>query len=184
MSESAVATRYAEAFCGLAHERDVLAEAVGALESLREPLEPAVERIFANPQVSAERRHEVLDRLLPDAGEEDTVGSLVRRFCKLLIDKDRFRHFASIVRACRDQADRLTGRKRARVEVPYRLDETGRERLRGRLGGMFDAEIVLDETVDPQLEAGLRVQVDDILIDHDVRSQLDRMRERFHFPSH
>lgn len=182
MSESAVATRYAEAFCDLARERGVLEEAVGTLESLREPLEPAITRIFANPQVSPERRHEVLDRLLPEV-EEDPVGSLVRRFCKLLIDKDRFRHFPAIVRACRTQADRLSGRKRARVEVPYRLDETGRERLRGSLGRMFDAEVVLDETVDPQLEAGLRVQVDDILIDHDVRSQLETLRERFRSPS-
>ncbi len=179
MSESTVATRYAEAFCDLAHERDVLEQAVEALESLREPLDPAITRIFGNPQVSPERRHEVLDRLLPEPADDDSVGSLVRRFCKLLIDKDRFRHFPAIVRACRDEADRLLGRKRARVDTPYRLDDSSRERLRERLGGMFDADIVLDETVDPGLGAGVRVQVDDVLIDHDVRSQLNGLRERF-----
>lgn len=177
MSESTVARRYAEAFCELARDRGVLEEAVEALEALDEPLAPALETLFGNPELPVERRQAMLDRVLPD--DDEPVSSLVRRFCKLLLDKGRFGLFSTVVRACRAEADRMMGRKRARVETPYTLDESRQQTLRDRLGGMFDAEVVLDQHINPELEAGLRVQIDDYLIDHDVQSQLNRLRERF-----
>lgn len=180
MSVSVLAKRYARAFCELAHEKGDLEEAVESLEALEEAFEPALDVIFSNPDVSLAERQDLLDRAFQEQEDQsDQTFQLIRRFCKLLVDKRRFRLFDEIVEACRNEADRILGRKRARVETPYELNGDRRNRLKSQLARKFDADILLQEDISEDLLAGLRIQVDDYLMDYSVKNQLEELYGKF-----
>ncbi|MFB6346391.1 MAG: ATP synthase F1 subunit delta [bacterium] len=180
MSVSVLAQRYARAFCELTHDEGNLDEAVDGLESLKEAFEPALDVIFSNPDISLEERHDLIDRAFSSQQDQsDPTFELIRRFCKLLVDKNRFRYFDEIVEGCREEADRILGRKRATVETPYELDENRRSRLKSKLAGQFDADVLLQQDISPELLAGLRIQVDDYLMDYSIQNQLEELYGQF-----
>lgn len=180
MSTSALADRYARAFCDLVHEKGDLEEALDALDVLSEAFEPALDVIFSNPDVSVEERHDLIDRVFEtQSGSSNETFQLVRRFCKLLVDKGRFKLFDEIVDSCHDQADRILGRKRAHVETPFELDDAQANRLNQQLARQFDADILLEQQQSPELLAGLRIQVDDYLMDYSIKDQLEDLYGKF-----
>lgn len=179
MSVAELANRYAEAFCGIAHSNGKLDEAVSSLESLSEALEPAREIIFANPEVTDEERHEVLDKVFQSVEGDEEVVSLIERFCRLLVDKDRIRFLSAITQACRDEADQIQNRKRASVRTAYKLDDQRKQALKRQLSQRFDADVLLEEEMDPDLIAGLQIQIEDYLMDHTVRKQIEDFYEKF-----
>ena len=178
MSNTALAKRYAEAFCRLAHDHDVLEGSLEFLEVLAEAFEPSLDVIFSNPDVSEDERHDVVDKAFEAQSEDGEVFRLVRNFCKLLVDKNRFRFLDEIVDACREESDRLLNRKRARVETPYELGGDQKERLTRQLAERFGADIHLEEEISEQLMAGLRIQVDDYLMNYSIQNDLDDLYGR------
>lgn len=173
MSVTLVADRYAGALCDLVDEED-LDDLVEALHSLHDAFEPVMERVFRNPNVSEDKQLDLIENVF-----EGQDSDLLRRFCKLLVRKNRFRYFGAIVDACEDEVDRRLGRKPARVESAFDLDEPQRGSIRDQLGQLFDADIVIDEENTPELLAGLRVKIDDYLMDYSVEQQLEELRSRF-----
>lgn len=180
MSVTDLANRYAESFCDIAQDQGELDEAVDSLKNLAEAIEPARDVIFANPEVSTEEQHQVLDRVFDKIGDtNDSLLSLIERFCRLLIDKNRIQYLSEIADASRDEADQLQNRKRASVRTPYSLDQARKKSLRKKLGSQFDADILLEEQVDPDLIAGLQIQIEDYLMDHTVRNKIEKFYEKF-----
>lgn len=179
MSKTALTKRYAQAFCGLAHDKGNLEDALEVLEALADAFEPALGVIFSNPDVSHEERHELIDKAFSVPSDRNETVELARKFCKLLVDKNRFRYFRAIVDACRDEADRLLGRKRAHVETPYELGDPQKSRLNQQLANQFDADVLLEQEVSEDLLAGLRIQVDDYLMNYSIRNQLEEFYGKF-----
>jgi F-type H+-transporting ATPase subunit delta len=180
MSNTALAQRYAQAFCELAHDKGDLEEALDALDVLLEAFEPALDVIFSNPDVSHEERHELLNKAFetqPDSS--DPTMQVVENFCKLLVDKNRFMIFDEIVEACHDCADIILNRKRAKVETPFELDSAQQDQLNRKLAKQFDADILLEQDVSPELLAGLRIQVDDYLMNYSIKDQLNDLYGKF-----
>lgn len=173
MSVELIADRYAGAICDLVND-DELDELLTALRSLEECFQPVMDEVFTNPNVSDKRRLELFDRIF-----EKQDAEYLKRFCKLLVRKNRFRYFGEIVDACEDHVNHRLGRKPARVKTAFDLSESHRESIRTQLGELFDADIMLDEETAPQLLAGLRVKIDDYLMDYTVSRQLDELRSRF-----
>lgn len=172
MSVEVMASRYAGAVCDLVDDED-LDEFVESLRALHGVFEPVMETVFGNPNVSEDRQLRLIDRLF-----EDQSAPVIQRFCKLLIRKNRFQYFGEIVDACATEANRRLGRKPARVETPFELGDARKVDIREQLGELFDADIVIDEENTPELLAGLRVKIDDYLMDYSVGRQLDELRSR------
>jgi len=173
VSVELVSSRYAGAVCDLVDDGQ-LEELLEALRTVENQFQPVMGEGFTNPNVSDEKRIELIDRVF-----ENQDADLLERFCKLLVHKNRFRYLGSIVDACEEEVNRRLGRKPARVESAFNLDEPHRESIRKQLGNLFDADIILDEETTPQLLAGLRVKIDDYLMDYTVSRQLEELRSRF-----
>lgn len=174
MSVNLMADRYASAFCELAAQQNTLDESVQALERVAERFKPAMQPIFKNPEVSQERRLNVVERVM-----EGQDAPLIRRFLLLLVEKDRFQYLDEIVDACERKADQLKNRKHARIRSAFPLDDEQRRRLRETLGNRFNANIILDEEQDPDLIGGIQVRIEDYLMDHSMTRQLQRLHRRF-----
>ncbi len=175
-SNAAVARRYARALVELCDERSEQGPARAAVERLAAVFEAVPESVdhLANPTVRGADRRALLDELLKHAGVDGTVAN----FCRLLLDKGRFRAFAEISAAFVALLDERVGRIQAHVDSAVPLNDEVKQRLRAVLGKALGREVDLSTSVDADLIGGLRVRVGNTIYDTSVRNHLERLRAR------
>ena len=66
----------------------------------------------------------------------------------------------------------------ATVHTARPLDDEVRKRVTEALGRQYDAQVHLDEVVEPDLVGGMRIEIGDDVIDGTVQSRLDDARRR------
>jgi F-type H+-transporting ATPase subunit delta len=71
------------------------------------------------------------------------------------------------------------GRVEARVVGAAPLEPATFERVREMLRAMSGKDVVLQEETDPALLGGIMVELEDKIYDGTIRTQLEKMKERF-----
>ena len=156
------------------------AEADGQLDEVEDELfrfqrivdgEPALRAALTNRNLPAERKRELLHRLLEGKAAAVTLALVERavlhprgRTIERVLDE--FTQFAA------QRRERLI----ARVTTAVPLTEEQQERLAGALAREFGHEVRLQLVVDPQILGGITVRVGDELLDASVLRQLDGAR--------
>jgi F-type H+-transporting ATPase subunit delta len=135
--------------------------------------DPEVARVFAGPQ-ARDRKRELLARLAESAGGPPEL----RNFLLLVADHDRIGHVGAI-RAVFDQlVDRSRGITRARVRTAAPLNDTTVEQLKRVFGERTGKEVVPQIAVEPELVAGVIVEVDGKVYDGSLRTQLAKLHRQ------
>jgi F-type H+-transporting ATPase subunit delta len=172
-SSNLVLQRYATAL----HE---LATAAGTVErveadllalSARIAADPATGRKLASPRLTREAKRELLKSLLSAGGND-----LVRRTVMLLTDKGRAAAVPELAAVFTRVSMTAAGRAQGLVHTPAPLDAATKTSLEQKLGALTGQTVTLQESVEPELVAGLRVVVGSRMIDGTVKTRLERMR--------
>jgi len=81
------------------------------------------------------------------------------------------------------QATKPENHDRAESHADYAgaalLDEKAKKNLEQMLFQIFKKKVILEVSVHPELIAGLMIQAGDMVLDHSLKSQLNRMKLRF-----
>ena len=101
----------------------------------------------------------------------------VMNFMKLLIDKGRFVSFFQIVKAFVKAYNEEYRIAVALVRSAQELDEKQCAALKALLEQKLSKTVELQVLVDPSLLAGIRVKVDDLVIDNSAAMRLNKMKE-------
>ena len=173
----ATAKSYARALFELARERNQV-DAIGTdlarvadLMSEQAPLREFLSR----PWVSAAAKRGAAAELAQRLG----VSPLMRDFLSLLAVRNRTDHVPAIDVAYRRMVDEAVGRVRVKVRTAIALTDAERNAIRARLGRVLHArELVIEETVDPQLLGGFVAEVGSTILDGSLDTQLAHMRDR------
>jgi len=171
-----IARRYALALIDAAQQDDVvdsLLEELGEIQ--RDVLKafPRFAQVFASARVSPSKK----DKLLLDVFEQ-RASSLVLRFLRVLNRHERLGLFDVVVREARLLWDRRNKRIPVRVHSAVSLGETQLTVLRERLARLTGATPILQVSIDPDLIAGLVVQIGDQRYDLSVKTRLAQLRQR------
>ena len=173
---STVALTYARSLLELADERgevEPVANDMGALKQILEE-NPVFADFLRDPGISSEERQSVLDKMFGD----DTQP-LVKRFLKLMNDRDRLGELPAVVDAFEYLLDQKLGKIEVDVTVAQKLSDDELEHVRGRVGETLGGkEAVVHQYVDESIIGGMILRVGDKVVDASVRRQLDAMRER------
>lgn len=172
-----VADEYAEAALALAEEQgvtdrfyDELHQVVSFLQS-----DPALGDFMSSPVVDRERRKEILDKAL-----RGRVHDLVLNTVLVLNDKGR----AGLVPLVHERFRLLLEQKRNEVDVyvtsAVPLTDAHRNRLSEMVQSRLGRRARFMEKVDPRVIAGLRIQVDDFLLDDTAERHLSGIRSKLH----
>ncbi len=174
MPEIGIARRYAAALFATANSRSLVDKVEADLKAIVELLgqNRALRAFMHSPQVLEERRREMLHKAL---GER--VDKLVLHFLLLLIKKSRFDHLDEIAVAFSALADEHRGVVRSRVTTVIELSPEMQERLQQRLAAITGKQVVLACDVEPALIGGVKVVLDDQLLDGSVSRALERLHE-------
>jgi F-type H+-transporting ATPase subunit delta len=166
-----VARVYAQALLDVAADRgDALGEQFNAfLQLLR--AQPDLRRFLESPAIAADHKLAALEAL---RGQLD--DTLVDFLC-VVVSKQRVAELDEIGAAYAELADSAAGRVLVRVASAVPLSAAQQQKLDATLRQKLQRDPVLDTQVQPELIAGLVVQVGDRVYDGTLRSWLQRLRK-------
>jgi len=173
VKSGSVALRYATALFELARER-------GALDAVSADVERAA-RVAADPErgawlvdarISAATKRERIERLAAD------MHPLTANFLRLLADKRRLEVLAELRPAFRRCLLAERNSAEGVVESAHPLDAEQVNALSSSLSGLLGKRVELEPRVRPELLAGVRVIVDNKLIDQSAAGRLEGLAAR------
>ncbi|MCP4593184.1 MAG: ATP synthase F1 subunit delta [bacterium] len=172
----AIADEYAGAALVLAERHGVADDYLAELEDFVRYLgtDAAFESFMESPAVDEERRREVLERVF-----RGRMNDLLLNTILVLNGKGRSDLLALFGERFRRALEQRRGEVEVRVTSAHPLSETLRERLTQVLTEHTGRKPRLVEQVDPATIAGVKVQIEDELLDNSAASHLRRMREAF-----
>ncbi|MBE3576607.1 MAG: ATP synthase F1 subunit delta [Limnochordales bacterium] len=174
MKEVRLAKQYARALVEAARARGLLERVEQDLESFVGTLAIEEWRLFlADIRIPLEQRMQVLERVFGPH-----VDSLTLSFLKLVLRHRRQRLLPTIASVYRQMA--VEARQEVEAEIysarPLGADEL--EQIRGGLESFTGRRVRLRPVVDHSLLGGVRVQIEDLIIDGSVRSRLRQLEEK------
>jgi F-type H+-transporting ATPase subunit delta len=171
-----IARRFAEALISAAEKDGAVDPVLDELDEIQRDVLKAFPRfaqLLASRRVSAPRK----DKVLVDVFE-NRASSLVTRFLRVLNRHDRLDILQVVVREARAAWERRNRRIPIEVRSAVPLDENQLQALRDRLSKLTGANPILKVSIDPDLIAGLVVQVGDLRYDASAKSRLAQLRQR------
>ena len=173
MRDIRVAKPYARALYEAAVEQNVLADIVADIDYLQELAEGSEEfaQLITSPILSPQFKSETFEQIFTDATHPLTIN-----FLKLLALKQRERYLTAIMDVFSAIVDETAGRLVAKVTTAVALTPEQEVQLVQHLGAYSGKQVRLESTIDPEIQGGFIVQLDDTVFDASVAAQLQRLR--------
>lgn len=175
--EAQVAGRYAEAVFGVLQERGLLDQGLDDLRRAARILEAAPDLRVAlqHPELPALAKRQLLEQVL--AGE---VSPAILDFLSLLAGRRRFTLLPYVIPALQRLADDARHLLPVQATSAVALTDDEQARLSVALARRTGRRIRLSTRVDPEVVAGVRLRLDDSVIDGTARWRLEEMRRTVH----
>ena len=167
----AVTRRYTEALFELAQKKGALDDVQKDVDRLGDELaRPSVGAYLFDTRVPIGERRTKLQPLL------DQMHKLTSDFVSLIFDKRREEVLRGLKSAFHQRRLLLDRAAEGIVESAQPLSDDDVERLAGALSKKLDKTVRLENRVNSELIAGVRVTADNRMIDYSARGRLDRLR--------
>jgi F-type H+-transporting ATPase subunit delta len=167
---------YAEALLAAADKRNAAQEVLQEFDALIHDLfrrDPELETFFGSSAVGRDRKKALIEKALEGRAHEVFVNFLL-----VLNQHERLDMLRAIHAAYRELFDKRAGRIHVQVKSAVPLPADQAESLRQEIRAKFAKEPVLDIQVDPDLIAGMVVQIGDWKLDSSIQSRLRSIREQ------
>jgi F-type H+-transporting ATPase subunit delta len=174
MRGDAVARRYARALFELADEQgtvDAVGEALATLAGFL--ADDRVARVLTGPVPRAEK-----ERLVRALAENVAAPAVLRDLLLLLSERARLPHLGAIRTVFDTLVDRRRGRVRAAVRSATPLSADLLQQVTRVFSELTRKQVLADVTVDPELLAGIVVEVEGRVYDGSLRTQLAKLRQQ------
>lgn len=130
--------------------------------------------LVVNPAIHWEQKAAILDEL----AERLKLEPLLRRFMRLVAEKERLDHLQAIADGFQAMVDEQRGLITAEVTAPAALDERAVDVLEARLGEVTGRPVRLTAHSDERLLGGMVTRIGDVVYDGSLRSHLQRIRQQ------
>jgi F-type H+-transporting ATPase subunit delta len=167
---------YAEALLNTAEKHDQAREILEEFDALVIDLfrrDPQLEKFFASSAIGRDRKQEILEKTFKGRAADVFVNFLL-----VLNRHDRLDVIRAVHAAYRELFDKRAGRIRVQVKSAVPLPADQAEALREEIRAKFAKEPVLDARIDPDLIAGMVVQVGDWRLDSSIQSRLRNIHDQ------
>lgn len=171
---SEAAERYAGGLFALAKENHTVEEKKKQAEELEKALEENDDLLLflRAVKITPEEKKQAIDNMFQDVLDHD-----FRSFLKLLVDKDRTYYLKEILTCFEDLCNDMLGYQKAEVISARPLSEEDLQRIQNTLEKSTGKKIILRNTIEPSLIAGIKVKVGSKITDISMKSRIDQMKE-------
>jgi len=165
---------YAEGFLEYAGQTIGFSKALHEILAVKSVLRenPDLKSFLENPAMMNREKSEMVEKVFSDGFSQET-----RDFLKLLLKKDRIGKFADIAEYARVKYSH--GKEvDAVISASYPLDLDILESLKAVLETKLHKKLHLYSDLDSDLLGGVKVTVDNLVLDGSVKKRLEDMREK------
>jgi len=169
-----VATNYSEALFALALEEKKLEVFCEDIKSILDVLyaNEDLKSIMKHPKVKKEDKKAILSNVFA------SVDPYVLNFMKLMVDKSRFAHFEETCKTFLKMYNVHEGIEVAYVQSARPLSAQEKADLEKMLEKRTNKKIEMRCSVNEDLIAGIRIKINDDILDNSAATQLSRMKNQ------
>ena len=175
MKSDVVAKRYAKALYELGQEEGLGQKFLEDMENVTQIMD--VSSDFRSIMESPLYDIVLKKRILKDVVSKISISDYMGNFLNILLDKDRFAFLTDIKDAYKQILDEASGRVRANITSATELDDTQLERIAKALSEVVKKEVDVDVTIEPSLIGGVVAEVEGMVYDGSVRTQISRLKQ-------
>jgi F-type H+-transporting ATPase subunit delta len=170
-----LANRYASSLFALAAEKKIIDAVRKELILVSKQMQKtgSTSRFFNNPLIPSAEKQRVIEDVCNKLG----LCTHVLNFMRLLVDNGRVQLLSRISFFYNQLADTAQDRTTARVVAAVEIDEAIRVKLAQLLEKKFKKKIVLECDVNPELIGGLKIELNNQVIDYSIKGELERIKE-------
>lgn len=163
-----VAQRYAQALLEFADDKYPKEQILNDISDIQKSYLQSddLQRVMTSPVISQEDKKELLTKIFKD------VNVLILNFLKLLVDKNRFGIFSSIVKEYKNEINKMNNLLGIKVFSAIELTDSEKAMIKVKLEKNLKKEIELDWAVDNELIGGLLFESGDNIIDCSLKKKL------------
>jgi len=173
---ASVASTYARAFADVILSAHLDANrAIGGLRRIAALLAESTDlrRVWENPAVPAEQKHNLLDAIV----QQDGIERHVRNLVAVLIDHRRMHFLESITRQLEKELDARLGFAEAQITSARELGDAEKRALEAQIEKFTGKKVRAHFGLDASLLGGAVVRVGSTIYDGSVKGQLEKIRE-------
>ena len=166
---------YALAVYELAQENSELNEVENGMNSLKEILNKSSDfkEMILNPIITKEEKNKVITEIINLSGFCETL----KKFLGFLINKNRLFYLNKIIDSFLNFVSIKKGELKAKLISSKKLSATELEKIRKELSTDFQSPIKIDYKHDPDLIAGLVIQIGSMMVDTSIKSKLRQLEK-------
>ena len=131
-----------------------------------------VQAIIASPKVTNKEALEFLLEFLP------SCDKLFKNFLNIMIENKKIYFIDQISYLFNEMLLNEENITVAEIETAYELGSKQKEQLSNMLEAQFKKQIKIKEEINTNLLAGIKIKVDNQVIDYSIKSKIDSMREK------
>lgn len=169
---STVSKNYAQALLEIAAEHDSYEHIKNQLEEVAQVLHSSkdLQIVMSNSSISAAKKIDILNDIFGSK-----IDNKILNFLKLLVEKNRFMEFDSILTSYNDKIDRLANIKNVEIISAIDLNFETKTNILFKLEHKLNCEIVPHWHTDKNIIAGLTFKFDDYVIDTSIRNKIENL---------
>jgi F-type H+-transporting ATPase subunit delta len=132
-----------------------------------------LKKILFHPRVLAEDKKNIIKRIF-----SSDISTTVLNFLNILIDKRREKYIELIVREFNKMVNIREGILEVELVSAIDVPDDLKERLRDKLKGFLNKEIIFKDRLEPSIIGGLILKIGDQVIDGSIRHSLNFLKEK------
>jgi len=174
LNQGKLAQRYATALIQLA-KKNMLKPYIRQLRSICDLFakQADLDRFFSNPLIPVEKKQDLVHDILAPMELDD----ILTHFMDILVLNGRIALLDKILFVFTKMSQDILQTATAIVYSAYPLDAQTQKNLKKHLFTVFNRDIELDCKTDPAIIGGLKINLDNQVIDYSIKGELERIRE-------
>lgn len=169
-----IAQRYANALMEFSNEKLSKEDLFSQIEDVQTSLKASddLQKVMSSPIVSIEEKKNIISKIFGKS-----ISETVLNFLKLLIDKNRFNIFNSIVKEFKNEINRQNGLLEIKITSAIELNNNEKAMIKVKLQKNLNKEIELEWATDKDIIGGLVFETGDNIIDCSLQHKLQEINK-------
>ncbi|MBQ8292190.1 MAG: ATP synthase F1 subunit delta [Bacilli bacterium] len=129
-------------------------------------------KVFEHPRITPDQKKEIIEKVF-----KDKVSKTIINFLYVIIDHQRIKDLGDILETYKSLLDEHNNFKEVNVYAKYPLTDKQKQELKIALIKKYNKKIILREYLDEKLVGGIKVVVDNEVIDATSLNKLQKIKD-------
>ena len=170
---NSTSSSYALALYELAEENSELPKIEEEIKSFKKLIKENIEfkEIISSPTVATEDKKKIILKIT----EQNNFSDILKKFLALVAIKNRLFFLEKIIESFLNLVSKNKGELKAKLTSSKKLSDDEKNKIQLELSENFKAPLNIEYKYDPELIAGLIVQVGSVMVDTSIKTKLKKL---------